>query len=55
MLLLATNISNAQEDFDGDTQDTNAVPINDYIFPMILVAVFIGGFKFIKFKKRDAI
>lgn len=55
ILMLTAGFQNAsaQEDFDDDTQDVPAAPINDYMVPMLLAGVFLG-YKLMKGKTKEA-
>lgn len=53
MLFISMNKSYAQEDFEDDTEDIPAAPINDYVLPMLLIGV-ICGFQLLKRKPAIA-
>jgi len=46
VFILVMNVVNAQENFPDDTQD---VPVNDYLIPMLVLGIALG---FFLFKKR---
>ncbi len=46
VFILVMNLVNAQESFPDDTQD---VPVNDYLIPMLVLGIALG---FFLFKKR---
>lgn len=46
VFILVMNFVNAQENFPDDTQD---VPVNDYLIPMLVLGIALG---FFLFKKR---
>ena len=46
VFILVMNLANAQENFPDDTQD---VPVNDYLIPMLVLGIALG---FFLFKKR---
>lgn len=46
VFILTMNLANAQENFPDDTQD---VPVNDYLIPMLVLGMMLG---FLLFKKR---
>ena len=46
VFILTMNMANAQENFPDDTQD---VPVNDYLIPMLVLGIVLG---FFLFKKR---
>jgi hypothetical protein len=46
VFILVMNVVNAQENFPDDTQD---VPVNDYLIPMLVLGIVLG---FLLLKKR---